>query len=202
MVAATTASPEEGLIRKGPAAEIGGDGTRILMLEVPAERPYVRACELSLNAFLARPGEPGDLVADLWVDPVPENHNVTVTFELSRPEPTSLGVQEPVVEVVHRRSPDSFMRHYEAPMRVEPVGSAWALRRLTLQTQTAAGDPVEVLTAERIGERLVSSRIIWSGSAARRDSVAQALLYAEYEDCDGVARPLTQDGLEVVLEER
>jgi hypothetical protein len=185
VAAAVAGGADMGLLRRGPEREIRRGRTEVLTLDVPAERTFLRGCEFVATVFLVRPGDPPNVFRDLWLDPVPENNSREVRAALARPVPAELRVTEPIQEVVESMDARTLRRHYEADVEVLPEGSAWAVRGWVIQTQTALGEPVEVLTATVTGGRLRSGSVIWDGAAARRDSVARAAIRVEYQDCEG-----------------
>ena len=204
--AAVVADAASGHLRKGPPLEIRGGRTETLTLDVPAERPYLRACTLATNVFLAKPGDPGNLGRDLWIDTVPENSSRDVSFPLTRPLPTSIQVTEPIQEVVEPPPAGAdFKRHYEATMRVLPDGASWAIdrRNLLVQTLPATGsETIEPLPALFQGGRLYSQSILWTGDVQRRDSVARATVHAQFIDCSGERRTLLAERVRVQLAPR
>src|SRR4029453_17760597 len=66
----------------------------------------------------------------------------------------------------------------------------------------ALGDPVEVLTANVTSGHLRSNSIIWTGAAARRDSVARATIRMEYQTCAGETGELLGERFAVRLPPR
>ncbi len=199
--AAVAAGPESGLIRKGPPVEIRRGRTETLSLDVPAARPYLRGCNLATLVFLARPGEPGNLARDMWLDGVP-NHSREINIPLTRPVPATLELVEPIQEVVEPSPQNTFRRHYEATAHVLPEGSRWAIRHLVLQSQTALGRPVEVLTADLTGEHLRTGSVIWDDAVRERDSVARATVRAEAVNCAGETIYLLAERIAVRLAPR
>jgi hypothetical protein len=199
VAAAVPGDVSMGLIRKGPAVAIGRNRTETLSLDIPATRTYVRRCELVTNMFLARPGEPGNLGRDMWLDPVPENNNRAIRVPLSRPLPTDIQVAEPIHEVVDARTGTTLTRHYEATVTVLPPGSGWAITEWQMQTQTALGEPVEVFNATLTGDRLRTGRVIWTGAERRRDSVARALVRAEVHNCADEESELLEERVAIQL---
>lgn len=197
--AAVPGDTSMGLIRKGPPVTIARNRTETLTLDIPATRSYVRGCELVTNMFLARPGEPGNLGRDMWLDPVPDNNNRAIRVPLSRPLPTDIQVAEPILEIVDARTGSTLTRHYEAAVTVLPPGSGWAITQWQMQTQTALGEPVEVLNATLTGDRLRTGRVIWTGAERRRDSVARALVRAEVHNCADEESELLEERVAIQL---
>lgn len=202
VAAAVVGDLDSGLILRGPAQPVSGSETVTLELEIPAERPYLRACELHTTVFLATTGDPPNLFAHTWTDAVADNHARVFSVPVDRPVPESFAVVEPIQEVVVSVTDRTLRRRYEAEASVLPTGSRWAVDGLTLQTQDATGTPVEVLSTDLVGGQMRSQHVIWTGGQVRRDSVSRGTVQLRFSDCTGEEREILEERLRIQLAPR